>query len=150
VLFIVDKRARIRIEICGITDLVLIDPEVVMKEDANLAPFGMKIRYAHAAEKYVVVTRDGVVAVDAKTQLLVLELDIRDERVGNVSQSTGPFIAEDPGKIPGGPHAETERESLGVILLPDVGEIYVAYLVFVVECDEQGTISDWNVTHVLV
>ena len=75
-LLVVDKCSRVGTEIRRIADLVFVDTEVVMQEDADFALFVKKVRNADTSEEDVVVTRDRIVAIDPQPELCVLKLDV--------------------------------------------------------------------------
>ena len=62
VLFVMNDSLIFRIEECGIADLVLVDPEVMVKKDANRTGISLaEIANANSAKEDVLVARDRVV-----------------------------------------------------------------------------------------
>ena len=119
----------------------------MMEKYANVPGFVARILQANASEKYVFVTRDGVAANDLDAKPFTFECNVGDECLRNVPEGSLPIVGKDPGEFAIGPNAEPKRETLGMVLLPDMREIDVADLIFVVEIDQQIAVADGNVTH---
>ena len=121
-----------------------------MKKNTNLTWFVAKILYANAAKENIFVACNRVAATKLDSKFYIFKGHIRDQCFRQITQVTLPTFLKNPRKLAAGPHAKPKRESLAVILLPDMRKINVADLVLIVEINEQSAVSDRNISHILI
>lgn len=146
-LFVVDQRKRVGIVKRGVTDFVLIEAKIMVQKNTDLAAIFSGVSDSYPAKVDVFAAGDGVVTNYLDAEPWALEVNVGNERIGNIFERPVPRIGIHPRKLSVGPHAKAKRKTFGMILLPDVREINIADLIFVVEINEQTAISDRDVTH---
>src|SRR5687768_17584199 len=134
-LFIVDKRRRLRVIIRGVANLAFVDPEVVMEEHADVALRVAQVFHTDATEKDILVACNRIAADDSNSECRVFESHIGDQRFMKIVEVTRPVVPKNPGERTFDPNSKPKRKSFRVVLLPDVRKINIPNLVFIVEVD---------------
>ena len=144
-----DQTKRVRVVKSGVAEIAFVNAEILMKINAKLPLAVSKIIDADASQKDVFMARNGIVAFQLDAEGFIDESDVCNKGFAQILEPSLPFVRECPRKLAIGPHAETKRKALSMIFLPDMREIYVADLIFIVKIDEQAAVADRYVTHKL-
>ncbi|MBK9529543.1 MAG: hypothetical protein IPO41_14805 [Acidobacteria bacterium] len=123
----------VRIEECGVADLIFIYAKVVMQKDSDTTWRSFEIRHAHSPKVNIFVAGDRIVAVDLDAESIICEDYVGDKSLRQILERAAPPVLKDPRKLAVNPNAKPKRETLRVVFLPDMRKIDVADLVFIVE-----------------
>ena len=132
----------------GISDIILIDTKIMMKDGPDLPLFFAGIAYIDPPQKDIVVACDRVGARDLQPEISVCELYVRDEGFRKICETPLPSIIADPGKFAVRPNAKAGRIAFGMVLLSYMWEINIADPVSVVEIYKQTAVTDRNIAHI--
>ena len=115
-----------------------------MKEKFHIARVRSKIAHDDFSQVDVGVGVDDVVAAKADADVIVLTIDIGDQRLAKISQHALPAVGLDPTEFAVNPHAEAKRRP-AVVLLSDVRKVNVRQAVLGIECDDERTVADQQI-----
>jgi hypothetical protein len=73
-----DQRPRLRVVICGISDLILVDPKIMMQKQPDVSVSSKKIGDQNTPQINVIVARDRIVADDREPEFTIRQSDVRD------------------------------------------------------------------------
>jgi hypothetical protein len=141
---VLNQAARLRVVHHRVADRIAVQRELVMKEELHVARFGIRVADHDPADERVRVRIDGVVATQADADGVVLQDDVRDQRVAQIVERALPrrrvrlvqrAIAPDP-------HEELRP---GMVLHPHVRKVKIGEPVLRVESDEQRAVADGKV-----
>jgi hypothetical protein len=138
---VLQQPARLRVVHHRVADRVSVETEVVMEVELHIARFRARIAHHDAAHVDVRVGIDGVVAAQADADGLVVQDDVRDERVAQVFERALPRrrVRLVQGAV--APHAHEEARG-GVVLHPHAGEVEVGEVILGIEGNEQRSVAD--------
>ena len=84
-------------------------------------------------------------AAQEETEILMIQADLGDEGIGEVSQI--PFPARShPGKLILHPNPQAEKMTSDVVFLPHVRVVKVADTIILVKANQESTVTDWDVS----
>jgi hypothetical protein len=129
----------------GVADGTLVDGQVGVEEEADVARLVVEVADGHPAEEDRLVEVHGVVAGDLEPEPLVDQADVGHQGVGLVAEFTRPPLVLDPGELAVGPDAEALDVPGGVVVLAHTREVEIAHPVEVVEGDEQVAVADGDI-----
>ena len=140
-----DDAARVGIEHRRLAGRAAVEAQSLVKEQFDAPRFAAQVLDDDFADVDVALGIDGVVAAQAQAEGVGMAADVGDDRLAQIGERALPAVVLDPGDRIVRPH--TEAEALAdVVLQSDVRIAKVGEPVLRVEGDQEGTVSDKEIT----
>ena len=140
-----EQGSALRFVVGGVAHLAAQDVKVMMEEHSDVPRALRLVGHDAAADKERLVEVDRVGELQGECKARVAEPDAGEERLLVEAEVALPAWVAEPAELALRPDANAKRMSQRMVLLANVGPVEIAYLVGLVEVDQQAPVANRQV-----